>query len=62
MRSGFWRGIIAGSIIGAAVSMMAGGKMVSQKKGLLGYGSRRGDLKARRMFKGVSRTVNNLMK
>lgn len=62
MRSGFWRGIITGSIIGAAVSMMAGGKMVSRKKGLLGYTTGRRGLKARRMFKGVSRTVNNLIK
>lgn len=63
MKSGFWRGIIAGSIIGAAVSMMAGGgKMVSRKKGLLGYSTRRGGLKSRRIFKGVSKTVNNLIK
>jgi len=62
MRSGFWRGIVAGSIIGAAVSMLAGGKMVNQKKGLLGYSTGRAGSRARRMFRGVSKTVNNLIK
>lgn len=62
MRSGFWRGIIAGSIIGAAISMMAGGKMVNQKKGLLGCGTVRAGSRTRRMFKGVSKTVNDLIK
>jgi hypothetical protein len=57
MRSGFWSGIIAGSIIGAAISMMAGGKTVHQKKGILRAGS-----EGRRMFKGISKTVNNLIK
>ncbi|MDD4237987.1 MAG: hypothetical protein PHT62_05475 [Desulfotomaculaceae bacterium] len=61
MRSGFWRGIITGSIIGAAISMMAGDR-VNQKKGLLGYSTGRGGSRARRMFRGVSKTVNNLMK
>ncbi|HBC91547.1 MAG TPA: hypothetical protein DCZ10_01215 [Pelotomaculum sp.] len=62
MRSGFWRGIIAGSIIGAAISMMAGSNRVSQKKGLLGYRTGRAGSRARRMFRGVSKTVNDLIK
>ena len=62
MRSGFWRGIIAGSIIGAAVSMMAGGKTAHQKKGLLGYSTGRAGSEGRRMLKGISKTVNNLIK
>ena len=62
MRSGFWNGIIAGSIIGAAISMMAGGKTVNRKKGLFEYSSRRVSPAAKRMFKGFSKTVNNIIK
>lgn len=62
MRSGFWKGVIAGSLIGAAVSMMAGSKMANQKKGLLGYSTGRAGARARRMFRGVSKSVNNLIK
>lgn len=62
MRSGFWRGVIAGSIIGAAVSMMAGGKMVSQKKGFIGQRTRRSSARARRIIKDMSKTVNHLIK
>lgn len=62
MRSAFWRGIITGSIIGVAVSMMAGGKVASKKSGILGHSTGRAGLRARRMFKGVSKTVNNLIK
>lgn len=62
MSSGFWRGIITGSIIGAAISMMAGGNMVNQKKSLLRYSTGRTGSRARKMFRGVSKTVNNLIK
>jgi hypothetical protein len=62
MRSGFWKGVIAGSLIGAAISMMAGGKIVNQKKCLLGYSTGQAGMRARRMFRGVSKTVNNLIK
>lgn len=54
---GFWRGIIAGSIIGATMSMY----MQSEKKnkGMMGFRSKR---KGSRMIKGVSKTVKELMR
>jgi gas vesicle protein len=59
MRSRFWKAIVAGSVIGAAAAMLAGGK---KKKSFLSQGSGRVGSKTRRMIKGVSKTVNNLMK
>ena len=59
MRSRLWKAIVAGSLIGAAAVMLAGGK---KKKSLLKEGSGRVGSKTRRIIKGVSKTVNNLMK
>lgn len=62
MRAGFWRGVITGSIIGAAISMMAGGRNKQESKGLLGYASKQSRSRAHRMLRGVSKTVNDLIK
>ena len=62
MRVGFWRGVITGSIIGAAISMMAGGRNKQERKGLLGYSSKQARTRAHRMLRGVSKTVNDLIK
>lgn len=62
VRAGFWRGIITGSIIGAAVSMMAAGRHRQERKGFLGQGSKHVRSRAHRMLRGVSRTVNDLIK
>jgi len=62
MRKTFLRGIIAGSILGAAVSMMAVGGIHRQgKKSILGYTARSRN-RADRMMRRVSKTVNNLIK
>lgn len=62
MRASFWRGVITGSIIGAAISMMAGGWHKQEQKGILGYTSKRAKFRAHRVIKGVSKTVNDLIK
>lgn len=62
MRMGFWRGVITGSIIGAAVSMMVGGRHHKDKKGILGYSSHQARSRAHKMLRGMSKTVNNLIK
>jgi len=62
VRRTFWRGVIAGSILGAAVSMMAAGGIQRQgKKSILGS-TARGRNRADRMMRRVSKTVNNLIK
>lgn len=62
MRIGFWRGVITGSIIGAAISMMAGGRHKQKKEGFLGYNSKQARSRAHRMLRGVSKTVNDFIK
>lgn len=61
MRINFWRGVITGSIIGAAISMMAAGRR-QERKGILGYSPKQVRSRANRMLRGVSKTVNNLIK
>ena len=61
MRINFWRGVITGSIIGAAVSMMVGVRQ-RDKKGILGYSPHQARTRAHKMLRGVSKTVNNLIK
>lgn len=62
VRTTFWRGVIAGGILGAAVSMMATGGIQRQgKKSILGY-TARGRNRADRMMRRVSKTVNNMIK
>ena len=60
MRTNFWRGLITGSILGAALSMMKGSEKSFQG---LNFGSKRKNMsRTKRMLKGVSRTVNDLIK
>lgn len=61
MRSSFWRGVITGTIIGATISMMAGGRR-QERKGILGYYPKQVRSRANRVLRGVSRTVNDLIK
>lgn len=62
MRTSFWRGVLTGSIICAAVSMMAGGWHKQEQRGILGYTSKRAKSRAHRVIRGVSKTVNDLIK
>ncbi|ACV63083.1 hypothetical protein Dtox_2269 [Desulfofarcimen acetoxidans DSM 771] len=60
MRTNFWRGLITGSILGALLSMMTGSNKRFQN---LSFGSKRKNTsRTRRMLKGVTRTVNDLIK
>jgi len=59
--SSFLRGVITGSIIGAAISMMVGKRQV-EKRGILGQTSRQVRSRANRVLRGVTRTVNELIK
>ncbi len=60
MRMNFLRGVITGSILGAAVSMMTGSS--SRNKGISFVGKRKSKNQTRRMLRGVTRTVNDLIK
>ena len=60
MRTNFWRGLITGSILGAALSMMKGTR--NRFDGLSFGGKRKSMSRTKRMLKGVSRTVNDLIK
>ncbi|BAF59239.1 MAG: hypothetical protein HPY89_04135 [Pelotomaculum sp.] len=62
MRIGFWRGVITGGIIGAVISMIAGARHRQEHRGILGYGSRRVRSRAHRVIRGVTKTVNDLLK
>ncbi|OPY57436.1 MAG: hypothetical protein A4E55_01628 [Pelotomaculum sp. PtaU1.Bin035] len=53
MRMDFWRGVITGSIVGAALSMMAGGKSVRERKGCLGLSSRHAGSRAYKTIRGM---------
>lgn len=60
MRMNFWRGIITGSILGAAMSIM---RVSGRRLEGLGFTERRKSRsKTRRMLKGVTKTVNDLIK
>lgn len=58
MRGGFWRGIIAGSIIGATMKMYMGN---DRKNRRFSMGPRR-RRQANRMIRGVSKTVRDMIK
>ncbi len=61
-RTTFWRGMLAGGILGAAMSAMAAGRMSRKgKRSILGY-TARGRTRADRMMRTVTKTVNNLIK
>lgn len=62
VRNSFWRGIIAGSIMGAAISMMAGGRRRNERKSFLGYQPKQARTQAQRVLRGVTRTVNDLIR
>lgn len=64
MRIGFWRGIIAGGIMGIVAGMMMGPQRKPAPKGLwkMAGGNRIVKSRANRVIKGVSKTVNNLIK
>lgn len=59
MRTSFWKGVLMGSIIGAAISMMAHGR---GRKDILGQGVKQAGSRAHRVLRGVSKTVNDLIK
>jgi hypothetical protein len=54
--------MLAGGILGAAMSAMAAGRMSRKgKRSILGY-TARGRTRADRMMRTVTKTVNNLIK
>ena len=60
MRTNFWRGLITGSILGAALSMMKGSNNRFES---FSFGRKRKNTsRTKRILKGVSRTVNDLIK
>ncbi len=61
MRASFWRGVITGSIIGAVISMMAGGRQ-GDIKAMASSGAREARGRAQRVFRGVSKSVNDMIK
>lgn len=62
MRMGFWRGVLTGSIIGAAIGMMTGTLHQKDRKGILGYSTHQAKNRAHKVLRGVSKSVNNLIK
>lgn len=63
MRTSFWRGVITGSIIGAAISMMAaGGHRGYISKAAASGSAREVKSRAHRVLRGVSKSVNDLVK
>lgn len=61
MRSSFWRGVITGSIIGAAISMMVGGRQ-GDMKAMASSGAKEARGRAHRVLRGVSKSVNDMIK
>lgn len=61
MRTSFWRGVITGSIIGAAISMMVGGRG-QMSRAMSSDSAIEAKSRARRVFRGVSRSVNDMIK
>lgn len=59
MRTGFWKGVLTGSVITAVISMMAHGR---SRKDMLGQGVKQAGSRAHRVLRGVSKTVNDLIK
>jgi len=62
LRGGFLRGIVAGSIIAAAMSMVTGAKQKKERQSILGYGSHQARSKARQMMRSVRKSVNEIIK
>ncbi len=59
MRTGFWKGVLTGGIIAAAIGMMAHGR---GKKEMMNLGVKQVGSRAHRVLRGVSKTVNDLIK
>ncbi|MEW5898202.1 MAG: YtxH domain-containing protein [Bacillota bacterium] len=66
MRFDFWRGIIAGSLLGALFSMLVGKpvrKPKEKKRTLWGrIKRRRPGTRTQRFFRGITRTVGGMIK
>lgn len=62
MRTSFWRGVITGSIIGAAISMMVGERHGQIRKAMSSSGAKEAKSRATKVFRGVSKTVNDMIK
>ncbi|MEG3071385.1 MAG: hypothetical protein HQP61_09385 [Peptococcaceae bacterium] len=64
MRVNFWRGIVAGSIIGAALSMMTGRRDNRSRisRMMKGRSVREVRRSADRVLRGMTKSVNNLIK
>lgn len=62
LRGSFWRGIVAGSILGAAMSVMAGAKQKRERQNILGYSSRQARSRARQMMRSMKKTVSGMIK
>jgi len=59
MRTNFWKGVLTGGIIAAAVSMMTYGR---GRKEIMSNGVKQAGSRAHRVLRGVSKTVNDLIK
>ncbi|NLI12697.1 hypothetical protein [Pelotomaculum propionicicum] len=59
MRTGFWKGVLTGGIIAAAISMIAHGR---GRKDMMNQGVKQVSSRAHRVLRGVSKTVNDLIK
>ncbi|HOV79525.1 MAG TPA: hypothetical protein PK728_05410 [Bacillota bacterium] len=62
MRASFWKGVIAGGILGATISMMVGGRHKKEKIDLSGYSPKMVKSRAHKVLRGMSKTVNDLIK
>ncbi|MDD2443064.1 MAG: hypothetical protein PHS52_00985 [Desulfotomaculaceae bacterium] len=58
----FWRGIITGGIIGATISMVVGGRRAQARRSILGMSSKQARSRANRVLRGVTKTVNDLIR
>lgn len=57
VRTDFWRGIIAGGVIGAVVSIMAGGRYKMQRKRDTGFFAKIAGERASKMIRGILRNT-----
>lgn len=62
MRTSFWRGVIAGGIIGAAISMMLGERQGHISKVMAGNGAKEVKSRAHKVIRGVAKSVNDMVK
>ena len=62
MRTNFWRGVVAGGVIGAALCMMVGEHRGYIGKTMAGKSAREAEGRARRVLQGVTKSVDKLIK